>query len=120
MRNRGVSGFGAIVLIIIILILGYVGYQVLRLYLTYGSVQEKIEQALRVGPAVSDEEVIGHILRETREINVHLNPDSLFVDRSIEDSIRIYTVYDDSSDVFGILTIRRHFVIDKIKGYRKM
>jgi len=120
MKNRGVSGFGVIVILLIVIILGYAGYQVLRLYLTYGSVSEKVEQALRVGPAVSDQDIIFQLRRETKDINIELNPESLFVDRSIQDSIRIYAAYDDSSEIFGIITIRRHFIIDKIKAFRKM
>jgi hypothetical protein len=120
MRNRGISGFGIIILIIILIILGYAGYQILRLYLTYGSVTEKVEQAIRVGPTMSDQEIITQLLFEAKESNVQLNPDSIFIDRVIDDSLRIYAAYDDSSDVFGVITIRRHFVIDKVKAIKKM
>lgn len=120
MRNRGVSGFGIIILIIILILLGYAGYQVLRLYLTYGSVTEKVEQAIRVGPTMSDQEIVNQLLREAKESNVQLNPDSIYVDRSITDSLRIYAAYDDSSDIFGVLTVRRHFVIDKVKAIKRM
>ncbi|MBN2621326.1 hypothetical protein JXB22_09595 [candidate division WOR-3 bacterium] len=105
---------------IILIVLGYAGYQVLRLYLTYGSVTEKVEQAIRVGPTMSDQEVINQLLRDAKENNVQLDPDSIFVDRSVDDSLRIYVAYDDSSDIFGALTIRRHFVVDKIKAIKKM
>jgi hypothetical protein len=120
MRNRGVSGFGIIVLIIILLVLGYAGYQILRLYLTYGSVTEKVEQAIRVGPTMSDQEIVNQLLFETKETNVQLDPDSIFIDRSVNDSLRIYVAYDDSSDIFGTLMIRRHFVVDKIKAVKRM
>lgn len=120
MRNRGVSGFGIIVLMIILILLGYVGYQVLRLYLTFGAVTEKVEQAIRVGPTMTDQEIVNQLLFETKENNVLLNPDSIFVDRSIDDSLRIYVAYDDSSEIFGAFTIRRHFVVDKIKAVKKM
>jgi hypothetical protein len=106
--------------LLILIILGYAGYQVLRLYLTYGSVSEKVEHVLRVGPTVSDEEIISQLMHDTQEINVQLYPESLFIDRSIQDTIRIYAVYDDSSDIFGVIKIRRHFVVDKIKAYQKM
>lgn len=120
MRNRGVSGFGVIIIMIILLVLGYAGYQVLRLYLTRGAVTEKVEQALRVGPTMSDQEIVNQILRDTKEMNVELNADSIFVDRSVNDSLRIYLAYDDSSNIFGAITVRRHFVVDKIRAIREM
>ncbi len=118
MNNRGISGFGAIVLIIVLLIIGYTAYQIGRVHFTHGSISGKVENAARVGNTMSDEEIVTQLLREAKENRVTLSPDSIFVDRSIPDSFRVYVVYNDSSDVFGVFTYRRRFVIDKVVGMK--
>lgn len=114
MKSRGISGFGVIVIIIILLLFGYAVYQVGRVHLTHGSIKEKVEHAARTGYAMQDIEIINQLTKEAEEANVQLNPDSIFIDRTINDSLRVYVAYDDSSDVFGIFTYRKHFVVDHI------
>lgn len=114
MKSKGISGFGVIVIIIILLLFGYGVYQISRVHLTYGSIKEKVEHAARIGYAMSDYEITNQLVREAEEAHVILNPDSIFIDRTINDSLRIYVAYDDSSDVFGIFTYSKHFTIDFI------
>ncbi len=114
MKSRGISGFGVIVLIIILLLFGYAVYQISRVHLTYGSIKEKVEHAARTGYAMTDLEIISQLVKEAKEAHVALDLDSVFVDRTTDDSLRIYVAYDDSSDVFGIFTYRKHFAIDFI------
>ena len=118
MRNRGVSGFGVIILIIILLIIGYVAYQIGRVHFTYGSIAGKVENAAKIGHTLTDENIVNQLVREAGDAHVKLSPDSIFVDRSIPDSFRVYVTYDDSSDIFGVFTYRRHFVIDKVVGMK--
>ena len=118
MNSRGVSGFGVIILIIILLIIGYVAYQIGRVHFVHGSISGKVENAARVGNTMSDQQIINQLVREAEEMHVILSPDSIFVDRSIPDSFRVYVTYSDSSDVFGVFTYRRHFIIDKVVGMK--
>lgn len=115
MKNRGVSGFGIIIFIIIILLIGYTIWQIMRVHLTYGSISEKVEHAARIGPTMTDQEIIKQLIEEAKEVKVQLDPDSIFIDRSIPDSFRVYLSYSDSSDLFGVFTYRRHFIVDKVK-----
>jgi hypothetical protein len=115
MKSRGVSGFGVIIIIIIILLAGYAAYQIARVHLTLGTIKEKVEHATRTGYAMSDNEIMNQLVREAKEAHVELNLDSVFVDRTLFDSLRIYVAYDDSSDIFGIFTYRKHFAIDCIE-----
>ena len=112
MKSKGISGFGVIVLIVILLLFGYAVYQISRVHLTYGTIKEKVEHAARIGYAMTDHEIINQLVREASEAHVDLNTDSMFVDRTINDSLRIYVAYDDSSDIFGLITYRKHFAID--------
>ncbi|OGC41988.1 hypothetical protein A2Y85_06930 [candidate division WOR-3 bacterium RBG_13_43_14] len=118
MNNRGVSGFGVIILIIILLIIGYIAYQIGRVHFTYGSISGKVENAARVGSTMDDQQIVNQLVREAEEIHVKLSPDSIFIDRSLPDSFRVYVTYRDSSDVFGVFTYRRHFIIDKVVGMK--
>jgi type III secretion system FlhB-like substrate exporter len=114
MKSRGISGFGVIVLIIILLLFGYVVYQISRVHLTHSSIKEKVEHAARTGYAMGDNEIINQLVNEAKEAHVELNPDSVFIDRTVNDSLRIYVAYDDSSDIFGIYTYSKHYNIDYI------
>ena len=116
MKSRGISGFGVIIVIIILLVFGYAVYQISRVHLTYGAIKEKVEHAARTGYAMSDLEIINQLTKEAKEANVVLNADSIFVDRTIDDSLRIYVAYDDSSDVLGIFTYSKHFSIDCVES----
>ena len=113
--KRGISGFGVIILIIILLILGYVAYQIGRVHFTYGTISEHVETAARTGATVDDYEIMDVLMRSAKEAKVELNPDSIFIDHDIPDSFRIYVAYDDSSDIFGLVHYKRHLIIDKIE-----
>ena len=113
--KRGISGFGVIILIIILLIIGYVAYQIGRVHFTYGTISEHVETAVRTGATVNDYEIVEVLVRSAKETKIELDPDSIFIDHSIPDSFRIYVAYDDSSDIFGIFYYKRHFIIDKIE-----
>lgn len=113
-RPKGISGFGIILIIILVLIIGYVAYQLGRVQFTYGSIKGKIENAAEMGSAQSDGEIINNLIKDAAEAKVQLIPEQIFLDHTISDSFRIYVEYDDSSKVFGV-TFHRHFVIDVVK-----
>ena len=115
MRSRGISGFGVIAIIFILLIVGYVAYQIGQVHFKYGSISEKVEHAAKTGYTMSDYEISMQLIKEAEDVGLELNPDSIYIDRTISDSLRIYVVYDDSSDIFGLFTYRRHLVIDRIE-----
>lgn len=112
------SGFGVIILIIVLLIIGYVAYQIGRVHFTYGSMSGKVENAAKVGNTMSDLQIVNQLVREADEMHIRLSTDSIYVDRTIPDSFRVYIIYSDSSDVFGVFTYRRRFVIDKVVGMK--
>ena len=114
MKSRGMSGFGIIILIILLLLIGYVAYQLGRVHFTYGYISGKVENAARLGAGLTDYDIRTQLIRDAKEGNVELNPDSIFIDREIPDSLRIYVAYDDSSDIFGIFTYSRHLQVDKV------
>lgn len=117
---KGISGFGIIFIIILILLVGYVGYQVFRIQFTYSAAKNKVEDAVRLGPLRADAEILNDLLTELRDIKLQLNPayDTIFIDRSIRDSFRIYVAYNDSSSIFGLYTYSRHLIIDVIMPVR--
>lgn len=115
MKNRGFSGFGVLILIIVLLIVGYVIWQISHVHLNNSTINEKAQHAARIGYSMSDAEIIQQLIAEAQDMNVILRPESIFVDRTINDSMRIYLTYSDSSDIFGIFTYKRHFVVDKIE-----
>jgi len=112
--SKGISGFGIIFLLIVILIVGYTGYQVARVHFSYGSISEKVENTVRIGPVQNDDMIKGELIKGAAEIKVILIPEDIWIDRSIVDSFRIYIEYEDSSSIFGIFTYNRKFVVDKI------
>lgn len=114
MKNKGISGFGIIIVIIILLIIGYGAYQIARIHLRRSTIAEKVEHAVTIGYAMRDQEIINQLTREAKEADIELNPDSVIIDRTINDSLRIYVAYDDSSSIFGLFTYTKHFVVDKI------
>ena len=115
MKSKGISGFGTIFVIILLLIIGYIAYQIGQVHFTYGTISEMVDHAITIGYATTKSEIMDYLIKEAEKANVELNPDSIFIDRTILDSLRIYVAYDDSSKIFGILTYNRHLVIDKIK-----
>ncbi len=112
--SRGISGFGVIVVIIILLLVGYIGYQVGRVHFSYGSISEKVENTVRIGPVQNDDMIREELINSAAEIRVNLHPERIWIDHSIRDSFRIYIEYDDSSSIFGVFTYSRKFVVDKI------
>lgn len=119
-HSKGISGFGIIFIIILLLIVGYVGYQIFRIQFTYSAVKNKVEDAVKLGPLRSDAEILNDLLSELKEIKIQLSPayDTIFIDRTIPDSFRIYCAYNDSSKIFGFYTYSRHLVIDVIMPIR--
>ena len=112
--NRGMSGFGIIILLLILLIIGYAGYQVARVHFNYSTVSEKIENTVRIGPVQNDDMIREELIRAAAETKVLLLSDNIWIDHSVPDSFRIYVEYEDSSSIFGIFTYNRKFVIDKV------
>lgn len=112
--KRGVSGFSIIIFIIILLIIGYAGYQVARVHFNYGTVSEKIENTVRIGPVQNDDMIREELIRAAAETKVVLLPENILIDHSKPDSFHIYVEYEDSSNIFGMFTYNRKFVIDKI------
>lgn len=115
-HSKGISGFGIIFIIILLLLVGYVGYQIFRIQFTYFAAKNKVEDSVRLGPVRPDAEVLNDLLSEFKEIKLQLDPayDTIFIDRTIPDSFRIYCAYNDSSKIFGFYTYSRHLVIDVI------
>lgn len=112
--SRGISGFGVIILIIILLVIGYTGYQVARVHFNYGTISEKVETTVRIGPVQNDDMIREELIKSAEETNVLLIPDNIWIDHSIPDSFRIYIEYEDSSSIFGVFTYNRKFIIDKV------
>ena len=112
--SRGISGFGLIILIIILLVIGYTGYQVARVNFSYGKISEKVENTVRIGPVQSDEMIREELIKSGKETNVVLIPENIWIDHSIPDSFRIYIEYEDSSSIFGVFTYNRKFTVDKV------
>ncbi len=119
-HSRGISGFGAIIIILLILIIGYVGYQVFRIQFKYSAAKNKVEDIVKLGPIRQDAEIMNDLMNEFKEINLVLDPayDTIYIDRSIIDSFRIYVAYNDSSNIFGVYNYSRHLVIDVIMPVR--
>jgi hypothetical protein len=115
MRSRGASGFGIILTILILLVVGYSAYKIAEVHFTHASLGGKVEAVAKLGITMTDEDIVKRLMADAQELQVQLNPDSIFVDRDIPDSIRIYVAYSDSSDIFGIYTYSRHLVIDKVE-----
>uniref|UniRef100_A0A7C4TDV1 DUF4845 domain-containing protein n=1 Tax=candidate division WOR-3 bacterium TaxID=2052148 RepID=A0A7C4TDV1_UNCW3 len=115
MKSPGISGFGIIFIIILLLLIGYVGYQVFRIQFTYSAIKSKVEDAVEMGSLRNDAEIMNELLGEFEEAKVHLDPayDTIYIDRSIPDSFRIFVAYNDSSNIFGYI-YRRHLVIDVV------
>jgi hypothetical protein len=113
MNRRGVSGFGVIFYLLLIVIIGYIGYQIGRIYFTYGAMSKMVESIAEEVSTQSDFDVIQQVMDKAEEMKVVLNPESMFVDRSLRDSIRVYVAYSDSSSIFDFFYFTRHFVIDK-------
>lgn len=109
------SGIGVIILIIVVLLIGYIAYMIGRLQFTYGAIKGKAENSAEIGLAQADEVIIRELIETAKDQKVDLIPEQIFVDHSIKDSMRIYIEYDDSSNIFGIYTYKKHFKIDIVK-----
>lgn len=119
-HSKGISGFGVIIIIILLLIVGYGGYQIFRIQFTYSAAKNKVEDAVRLGPLRPDAEILNDLISEFKEIKLELDLayDTIFIDRTIPDSFRIYCAYNDSSKILGFYTYSRHLVIDVIMPIR--
>ncbi|MBE0432253.1 hypothetical protein IBX73_02170 [candidate division WOR-3 bacterium] len=111
--SRGISGFGVIILIIILLVVGYAGYQIAGVHFKYGSLNEKVETTVRIGPLQNDDMIREELSKVAGEMKIVLTPENIWIDRSIPDSFRIYIEYTDSSNIFGVFTYNRKFVVDQ-------
>ena len=111
MNTKGISGFGAISIIIVLLLIGYIAYQIGRLQFTCSAIKGKVEDAAELGLAQNDKTIVEGLTRDAAELKVQLLPEQIFVDHSIDDSLRIYIEYNDSSNIFGFI-YHRHNVID--------
>jgi len=112
--SKGISGFGLIILIIILLVIGYTGYQVGRVHFNYGTIKEKVENTVRIGPVQNDDMIREELIKGAAENKIVLHEDNIWIDHSIPDSFRIYVEYEDSSSIFGVFTYSRRFVIDQV------
>jgi len=112
MKHRGISGVGVIIIILVVLIAGYVAYQIFRPQFTYSAIKGKAENAAEMGAAQSDDYTRQELIETARDQQIRLIPEQILIDHSLQDSLRIYIEYDDSSSVFGIYTYRKHFIID--------
>lgn len=112
--SKGISGFGVIILIIILLVIGYTGYQVARVHFSYGKISEKVENTVRIGPVQNDDMIREELIKSGAETKVLLISENIWIDHSIPDSFRIYVEYEDSSSIFGVFTYNRKFIIDKV------
>ena len=113
MKSRGVSGFGVIFYLLLFVVIGYIGYQIARVYFTYGSMNKMIESVAEELSTQTDFDVIRQIMEKAEDMKIEVSPESIFVERSITDSIRVYVAYSDSSSIFDFFYFTRHFVIDK-------
>lgn len=118
MGSKGIGGFGAIILIIIVLLVGYVIFQMVSIHFDAAKIGGKVETTAQIGPSMSDYDISQSLLKAAEEMKITVYPESIFIDRNIPDSFRIYLAYDDSTDVLGLFTYKRHFVIDKIVSTR--
>ena len=112
--RKGIGGFGVIIIIIVLLIIGYTAYQVARVHFSYGTISEKIDETVGIGPGQNDDMIREELIKSAAETHVLLQPENIWIDHSIRDSFRIYVEYEDSSSIFGIFTYSRKFAIDKI------
>lgn len=116
LTNRpGVSGFGIIALILVLIVIGYVAFMIAGVHFNYGAVKGKVEDAAELGPTQSDEDIIAGLVRDAQEAHVNLTPEQVYIDHSIPDSFRIYIAYDDSTSIFGLFLYRKHFVVDVVE-----
>ncbi|KPJ72459.1 hypothetical protein AMJ52_06245 [candidate division TA06 bacterium DG_78] len=113
MKSRGVSGFGVIFYLLLFVVIGYIGYQIARVYFTYGSMSKMVESVAEEVSTQTDFDVIKQIMEKAEDMKIEISPESIFVDRSLTDSIRVYVAYSDSSSIFDFFYFTRHFVIDK-------
>jgi hypothetical protein len=119
MKNKGISGIGIIIIIVMVLVIGYIAYQIGRLQFSYGAIKGTAENSAEVGLAQTDDYIIRNLIETARDQKVVLVPEQIFVDHSIKDSMRIYIEYDDSSNIFGVYNYKKHFKIDVVK-YMKL
>ncbi len=115
MKSKGVSGFTAVFIIIILFLIGFVVFQIGRIQFTYGTISEKVETAAKIGTVQNDNVIRQELIREAAEAKVTLFPEQIWIDHSISDSFRIVVEYDDSVNILGLYTYRRHLFIDKVE-----
>ena len=118
MGSKGIGGFGAIIIIIILLLIGYVIFTMVSIHFDAAKLGGKVESTAQIGLSMTNYDITQSVIKDAEEMNITVYPESIFIDRNILDSFRIYLAYDDSTDVLGLFTYKQHFVIDKIVSTR--
>jgi len=118
MKHRGITGIGIIVIIVIVLLFGYIVFMIGRLEFNYAAIRGKALTSAELGASQGDEYSIKDIIETAQDQKVRLAPDQIFIDHNIKDSVRIFFEYDDSSNIFGIYTYRKHFKVDVVKAVK--
>ena len=118
MGSKGMGGFGAIIIIIILLVVGYVIYSMASIHFDATHLGGKVETTAQIGPSMSNYEITESLIDDAKDMKITVLPESIFIDREILDSFRIYLAYDDSTNILGLFTYKQHFVIDKVVSTR--
>lgn len=118
MKSKGIGGFGAIIIIIILLVLGYAIFQMASIHFDATHMGGKVETTAQIGPSMSNYEITQSLIKDAEDMKISVRAESIFIDRDLPDSFRIYLAYDDSADVLGLFTYKQHFVIDKVVSTR--
>ena len=118
MGSKGIGGFGAIIIIIILLLAGYVIFTMARIHFDAANLGGKVESTAQIGPSMTNYDITQSLIKDAEELKITVYPESIFIDRDIIDSFRIYLAYDDSADVLGLFSYKQHFVIDKVVSTR--
>ncbi len=113
MKSRGITGFGIIFILLAIMVVGYTIYQIARVHISYSSISEKVKEVAETGFAQNDDVHKRYIIDMAREVGVVIDPESIYIDRSANDSFRVYVNYSDSTKILWIFDYKRDFAIYK-------
>jgi hypothetical protein len=113
MNNKGLTGFGLILILLLIFAIGYSIHQLARVHVNYGAIREEIKEDVEIGLAQSDEEITRNIINKAKERDIRLDQGAIYIDHSDPDTFRIYVTYRDSSSFFDFFYYKREFEIDE-------
>jgi hypothetical protein len=113
MNSKGLTGFGLILILLLIFIIGYSIHQIARVHVNYGAIKEEVEENAEIGLAQSDEDIVRYITNVANERHIRLEHGAIYVDHSIPDTFRIYVTYRDSSSFFDLFYYKKEFEIDE-------